>query len=417
MKFKNYIWEENKKYRYLLLISISVLLIISIFEAIKNNNYFLLGNLQKLNNDDVRYINTAKILIAKHELYYYGVKTAFIMPLYPLFLSLILSVFGTGNDGLTAVRVIQCLLQGVTLYFIYFIAKELFNRKVAIITSFLFVLYLPEIVAPNMILTEVLFQFLIITMFYFSIISIKENKIKYYSITAFLWTLACLTRPNAAVFPVFIIIYWIVNKYSWKEMLKYTILTFLIFITIFTPWWVRNYNLTGKFILFTNSSANPKLLGALIFNEPPSFAKNIPTKYGMIKFEKNMYLPNNQQNQLANYIIKTGFKTEPLRYFTWYTIGKTIMLYILPYYWKSILGINYIIMLLLQFIYLILSVLGIISIIKERKNRMLIVMFAITTIVYWPFFAFSRYGFPNMFMIIIFAAYKISNIIKNHIKE
>ena len=54
MKFKDYLWEKEKGYRYLLFLAIIILVGISIFEALRNNNYFLLGSLKKLNNDDVR---------------------------------------------------------------------------------------------------------------------------------------------------------------------------------------------------------------------------------------------------------------------------------------------------------------------------------------------------------------------------
>ncbi|MGL4991984.1 MAG: ArnT family glycosyltransferase [Sarcina sp.] len=415
-RFKNYVWEDDKKFRYPLFIAIAILLFIAIFSALTKGNYFLLGSLTKLNNDDVRYFNTAQLLIEKHTLYYYGVKTCFIMPLFPLFLSGIMSIFGTGDSTLTAIRIIQAIMQGVSLYFIYLIGREIFNKKVAIIAAFLFALYLPEAVAPNLILTEVLFQFLFIIMFYFAIVAIKENKLTYYIITSIFWALTCLTRPNAAIFPLFIIIFWIVYKYSWKDMIKYILTAFVIFSIIFAPWWIRNYNLKGHFVLFTDSSANPKLLGSLIFNNPPSFANEIPTKYGMIKFQKGVYMANSQQNELANYIIKTGFKTHPLRYAAWYTLGKTVTLYYKPYYWKPIMGINMGIMMFVQAVYMILAIIGIvISLLKKNRNKtyfMLLTLFIMCTVVYWPFVTFSRYGFPNMFMLILFAAFAITKIFK-----
>lgn len=412
MTFKDYILEKEKLYRYLLFLAIIILVGISVFEALKNNNYFLLGNLQKLNDDDVRYFHTAKLLLEKHELYYYGIRTAFIMPLFPLFLSGIMAIFGTGDGALTAIRITQAIMQGITLYFVYLIARELFNRKVAIVAAFLFALYLPEAVAPNLILTEVLFQFTFVIMFYFAIVGIKTNKVGYYIVTSIFWALTCLTRPNAAIFPLFIIIFWFVNKYKWKDMLKYVIIAFVTFTIFFAPWWIRNFNLKGHFILFTDSSANPKLLGSFIFDSPPSFWKEIPTKYGTIQYEKGMYMDNNLQNELANYIIKTGFKTQPVKYTAWYTLGKTYMMYYKPYYWRPILNINLTTMWAVHIIYIILAIIGIIlSIInRNRWKAMLLVLLGMCTVVYWPFVTFSRYGFPNMFMMIIFAAYAIVTI-------
>ena len=412
MKFKDYLWEKEKGYRYLLFLAIIILVGISIFEALRNNNYFLLGSLKKLNNDDVRYFNTAQILLDKHELYYYGVRTAFIMPLFPMFLSGIMAIFGTGDSTLTAIRIVQAIMQGISLYFVYLIARELFNKKTAIIAAFLFALYLPEAMAPNLILTEVLFQLLFILMFYFAIVGIKENKVSYYILTSIFWALTCLTRPNAAIFPLFIVIFWFVNKYKWKDMLKYILIAFITFSIFFAPWWIRNFNLKGHFILFTDSSANPKLLGSFIFNQVPSFWKEIPVKDGMLKYEKNVYMSNKQQNDLANYIIETGFKTQPIRYTAWYTLGKTYTLYSKPYYWRPILNVNLVTMWVIHIIYILLGIVGIVLTIlnRNKKNIMLLVLLAMCTLVYWPFVTFSRYGFPNMFMVIILAAYAITKI-------
>lgn len=414
MKFKHYVWEEEARFRYPLFLAIAILLFIAIFSALTKGNYFLLGSMSKLNNDDVRYFHTAKLLLEQHTLYYYGVRTCFIMPLFPFFLSGIMAIFGTGDGALIAIRIIQAILQGISLYFVYMIGRELFNKKVAIIAAFLFAFYLPEAVAPNLILTEVLFQFLFIIMFYFAIVGIKENRMIYYIITSIFWALTCLTRPNAAMFPLFIIIFWFVYKYKWQNMLKYVLVAFITFCIFFSAWWVRNYNLTGHFVLFTDSSANPKLLGSMIFNNPPSFADQIPTKYGMVKFEKGEYMGDAQQNELANYIIETGFKTHPVEYASWYTLGKTFTLYNLPYYWKPIMGVSKPVMIFIQGIYMLLAVIGIIiALIKRnRKNMMLLTLLIMCTVVYWPFVTFSRYGFPNMFMMIIFAALTISKIFR-----
>ncbi|MGL5068793.1 MAG: glycosyltransferase family 39 protein [Sarcina sp.] len=412
MKIKDYLWEKEKGYRYLLFIAIAILVGISIFEALRNNNYFLLGSLKKLNNDDVRYFNTAQILLDKHELYYYGVRTAFIMPLFPLFLSGIMSIFGTGDSALTAIRIAQAILQGISLYFIYLIARELFNKKIAIVAAFLFALYLPEAMAPNLILTEVLFQLLFVLMFYFAIVGIKENKSIYYVLTSVFWALTCLTRPNAAIFPLFIVIFWFVNKYKWKDMLKYTLIAFVTFSIFFAPWWIRNINLKGHFILFTDSSANPKLLGSFIDHNLPSFWNEIPAKDGTLKYDEHVFMTNKQQNDLANYIIKTGFKTQPLKYATWYTLGKTYTLYNEPYYWRPILNVNFQTMECIQIGYMLLGILGIILTIlnRNKKNIMLLVLLVMSTVIYWPFVTFSRYGFPNMFMIIILASYGLTQI-------
>lgn len=404
-------WEKEKKYRYALWLCILAMFIIGTVCTFKYGNYFLLGDLDKLNNDDVRYLHTAKVLAEQGKLIYYGMEpTLFIMPLYPIFLAIIIKIFGSGSLGILAIRVIQLLLQCICLYVLYFLAKELINKKTATIACVLTVLYLPEYVAANLILTEVLYKTLYILLFYFSIIAIKRNKTKYYIISGMSWTLACLVRPNAAIFPLFIIIFWIVNKYSIKDMLKYTGIVFSIFVIMFSPWWIRNYNLTNKFVLFTESSANPKLLGSFIRWGSPSFEDDIPKEYKYDDFMNNEYLTESEQNKLSNYIIKKGFKEEPLKYTYWFTLGKTEELYKEAYYWKPILGINKTRMNFIHIIYIILGILGLISMIRRKFKGgvMLSVFLIINTLVYLPFITFSRYGYPSIFVFIIGAGYALN---------
>lgn len=404
-------WENEKKYRYALWICIVAMLTIGTVATLKYGNYFLLGDLNKLNNDDVRYFHTAKVLADQGKMVYHGMEpTLFIMPGYPLFLAAIVKIFGGGSTGLIAIRLAQLVLQCISLYVLYFLAKELVNKKVAIIACILTVIYLPEYVAANLILTEVLFKTIYIILLYFAVIAIKENKTKYYVFSGIAWALVCLVRPNAAVFPLFIIIFWIVKKYSIKDMIKYTSIVFVIFVAIFSPWWIRNYQLTDKFVLFTQSSANPKLLGSFIRWGAPSFYKDIPEEYKYNDFIEGKYLSETEQNNLANYIMKRGFQEEPLKYTYWYTLGKTEELYKEAYYWKPIFRVSEERMNFMHISYIILGILGLLAMLRKKVKGggMLLTFLIINTVVYWPFITFSRYGYGNIFVFIIGAAYSLN---------
>ncbi|PWX09856.1 hypothetical protein CYK68_10500 [Clostridium perfringens] len=161
-------WEKDKRYRYTLWLCILVMFVIGTVCTLKYGNYFLLGDLDKLNNDDVRYLHTAKVLAEQGKLVYHNMDpTLFIMPGYPIFIALIVKIFGSGSLGIIAIRMSQLVLQCVCLYILYFLAKELVNKKTAIIACILTVLYLPEYVAANLILTEVLYKTLYMLLFYF----------------------------------------------------------------------------------------------------------------------------------------------------------------------------------------------------------------------------------------------------------
>lgn len=416
MNLKNLLWEDDTKQRKILLTLVFLMFALCATLAIFKNQYFLLGDMAKLDNDDVRYLNTARTLLNEGRFIYYGDQpTVFIMPLFPLFLSGIMKIFGTGSTGIIAIQIVQGLLQCISLYFVYFIARELFNKKVALYSALITFFYLPEYFTSNLILTEALYKFLFIVMFYFAIIAIKNNNTYYYIVTSIFWALSCLVRPNAAPFPLFIVLCWFIYKYNIKDMVKYTSIAFVIFVSIFSPWWIRNYKVTGDFVLFTKSSGSPKLIGTKAWGKHPTFGNDIPKEYGFDKIINGEYLSDENQDKLANYIIKRGFKEEPLKYGSWYTIGKTITLYGLPYYWKEVFGVNKLTMYILHIILILFSIRGISSLCKKNNrtkgSKMLLILLSINTVICFPFFTFDRYGYPNMFMIIIIAAYLIDKMV------
>lgn len=414
MTIRQYFIEDDRKYKFFIWVLVFITISLGILANLHYGHYFLLGDLQKLNNDDVRYLNTAKVLLEQGTLIYYGTDpTVFIMPGYPLFLVVIMKIFGTGDTGIIAVRGAQAILQGASLYVLYFLTKEIFNRRVAIIASIITTLYIPEYITANLILTEVLYKFLFIILFYFAIIAIKENKMSYYIITSILWASLCLVRPNAAVFPVLIIVGWILSKYNILEMIKYTFVAFIIFVLMFSPWWIRNFKITGHFVLFTESSANPKLQGALIKDKDPSFSEDIPAEYKYKEYRNGNYLKEEEQKKLGDYIRKKGFEENFIKYAKWYTIGKVKELYKEPYCWKPIFRVEESSVGRYHIFILVTSILGFIAMIvrREKKSILLITLLIISTIVYCPFVTFSRYGYPNMFMLIMAAAYMINIVL------
>ncbi|UXZ09738.1 hypothetical protein F1C14_14765 [Clostridium perfringens] len=109
-------------------------------------------------------------------------------------------------------------------------------------------------------------------------------------------------------------------------------------------------------------------------------------------------------------MIKRSFQEEPLKYTYWYTLGKTEELYKEAYYWKPIFRVNETRMNFTHISYITLGILGIIAMIRRKikGGKMLIVFLLINTAVYLPFITFSRYGYPNIFVFIIGAAYTLN---------
>jgi hypothetical protein len=374
-------------------------------------DHFLLGTYEKLNNDDVKYVNSARILINEHILAYNsGHKpSTFIMPGVPLILAGLMLLFGQQDGGVIAYRIVQVILQTASIYLLFCIARYVFNHKVALIACAISALYLPDYFSSGVILSESWFRTIFMLLICYSIVALEKRQVRYYVIVAVLLAFACYFKPHSILFAVVIAFMWLIHRYNWKQMVTFTALIAVVVCVCLSPWWIRNLATFGHWVTFTESAGNPLLQGALIYRNPPSqgfFTLN--PQYT----PKTLFQGGDQgQVDTAKRIIRYGFYYEPVRYFRWYVLQKPLELYKWPFYWKTVLGVSKELMNKFQFYLAIAGALGIILSLIRRKGRTLFVLlsFVYFTVIYLPFVTFSRYGYPNMFILILFAAYLLYN--------
>ncbi|RCW47610.1 dolichyl-phosphate-mannose-protein mannosyltransferase [Paenibacillus prosopidis] len=401
--------------RISLIVIILLVFAISTASVLYHGDHFLLGSYEKLNNDDVKYVNSAKILLNKHTLAYNSgeAPSAFIMPGMPLILSGFMLIFGQDNDAVIAFRVLQAALQALSIYLIFVIANHLFNCRAAIIACIASALYLPDYFSSGVILSETLFRTIFILLICFCILALKSNQTKHYVIAAVLVGLACYFKPHAILFPIVLFILWLVNRVSWKTIIKHTTVISVTLILLLCPWWIRNYATFDEFIPFTKSAGNPMLLGALIHNAAPpqAFFDAHPEYTGG---RDSLFTGSDaDMAETTKKIVQFGFKEQPLQYLQWYTIEKLKGLYLGPYYWKTVFGIPGSLVTVYHILFVAIGGAGLllmlIQAIRQRKQQYLLLLltFAYFTVIYVPFVAFSRYGYPNVFIIFLCAAYVV----------
>lgn len=394
---------------------ILVLLIFALVQAVVIGYYgeqWYLGDFATMNNDDVKYIRSAWTLLDKHMFVYHDVNqpTVFIMPGYPFILAFFMKIFGK-IDGLMAVRYFQGLLQVISLYLIFRICKEIFNDKIALIAIILNAVYLPEMVSAGLILTEAVFKFLLTLLVFISIKAIKNKSLYYYSMGGIIWGLAVLIRPTILVYPIVIFIMWLVYKYSVKEMLVRTLLVLFIGMAIISPWAIRNYIVFERFIPLTLSSGNPFLQGAYINYDQ---SKN----YTPYKASKDIIENDKIEKETGIKRLKQEFIKKPISYIYWYTIGKSYHFWHVPYYYKDVFGIPFLVMQVFHIMLLILALGNIIPYRASCRKESLLLLLVILyfNLMHLPYFTCSRYAYPIMSFVIIFAGntfYNILNKLKN----
>ena len=191
-------------------------------------------------------------------------------------------------------------------------------------------------------------------------------------------------------------------------MFKYASIVLGIFCIIMSPWWIRNYKQFNTFIPFTASSGNPFLQGTFVNYDQSN-------GFGVLYEKGDNYIESNKNEIKAGIErLKTYGKKEPLKYLSWYTLGKTWYFWRTPFYWNGIIG--FILALIQHYFILITSILGIRLSVKKsslRDNTLIILgTIIIFNIAYLPYYTFERYSYPLISLLTIFSGYIIDSWIE-----
>ncbi|MDF2504667.1 glycosyltransferase family 39 protein [Clostridium sp.] len=412
--------DENISIKILLFASCLILFSLILISILYYGNNTLLGNFYEPNNDDVKFIRSAWNLVQTGVYTYHKppVPTVFMMPGLSYTLAFFMSIFGEFG-GITAFRITQGAIQVLSLLLLFFIARKVFNSKVAIVAIIMDLIYIPEIWVPNLILTETFFKFFVLCLVYFSIYAIDKDRTKFYLLGGAALGFATLFRPTISTYPVIILIIWIIKKLSFKKAVKYTLTVTVVFCIVLSPWWIRNYKTFNKFIPFTLATGNPMLQGTFInYDQTTKSTDGLDyTHYNTKNPKLSEIQRNTMEIVLSKYRLESLFPKEPLKFIRWYTIGKSKIQVRTPFYWKNIFNIKYKIVEHYHYIILILSLAGaILYFLSPNKNILGILPIATVVyfiLIYLPFFTMSRYFYPVMPILIMFSSYIFVSIFEN----
>ena len=162
-------------------------------------------------------------------------------PLYPLFLAGIFSVFGHNWD---AVRVIQIILFASIAVIIFLLAKDLFNRKIAIYSGLLAALFYPLAAYSVRLYREVFFASLLAFLIYCLYKAQLSGKKKWFVFSGIVLGSVMLTNAVLYFFPLlvvgnFLIIYR--KKFFTKKVLFSVFLFIFSLGIVLAPWLARDY--------------------------------------------------------------------------------------------------------------------------------------------------------------------------------
>lgn len=398
---------ETPGIRKTLFIVMAAVLLVNAAVVLWLGDHFLLGSYDKRNNDDVKYVHAAKMLLETNTLVYNSGDrpTNYIMPTIPVLLSGFMALFER-DTAVMGFRLMQCLMQTVSVYLLFVVARAVLGSRVAITAAIISAFYIPDLFASGAILTESTFKMIFLLLLCSTIHAFRKKTLSAYALVGIMLGLSCYIKPQSALFPICLLIIWLVQKYSWKDIVKFTAIVGMCSMLLLTPWWVRNYKAFDEFIPFTKSTGNPMLLGALIKRAmpPKGFFEQYPGEY---KDGKLFVGSDSAELRTAKRIIAYGFKHHTWDYAYWFTVGKSIQLFEAPFYSRPVPGLPRPVINVEHWIYVLAGFAGIaVTVFKRRVRQSLPILlpFLYFWIIHLPFITFARYGYPLMSILIIFAA-------------
>ena len=168
-------------------------------------------------------------------------------PFYPFFLSIIYTFFG---HSYFAVKVIQSMIGAFSCVLIYLIGKKAIGAAAGGIAAFISIFYLPFVKSAGLLLTELLFTFLLCLIVFYLLKIQEKMKFKNCIILGLLLGIASLTKSVMVLFPFFAMpVFVYLREKGFLDRLKGYIVVLLFFSLSIAPWIVRNYNVYDGFVL------------------------------------------------------------------------------------------------------------------------------------------------------------------------
>ncbi|WP_270619453.1 ABC transporter permease [Paenibacillus macerans] len=226
-------------------------------------------------------------------------------------------------------KIFNMVLSVGTVYIMYLICKELFNkRKIGLLAALALGLYFPVFHYFRTLLTETPSMFFFYLSVYLVIKAIKSNERKYHILFGIIFSISLMIRPNQATL-VLLPIALVLKKYGVKESIKIGLLWIIGPLLIILPWVVRNAIQFHEFILFSTQS-NPLLAGS-----NPFFLEDYSSIY------QNVLNSGLTESEYAIKKIVEGYKANPILWICWFIFGKTMYLFNQPSAWGNYSNYSY----------------------------------------------------------------------------
>src|SRR5262245_37584801 len=222
-----------------------------------------------LNGDERDYIRRAENLIAGNGFTAGGENDRmWRTPAYPGLLSGVFLIF---NRPLTVVRLLHAMLGALACVFVFLIASRIFGSSIAILSALYFAFYPPHVYMAGQVLSENLLLpgVLAATMAFINLAG--RQTFRSAVLTGVLDGLSIIVKPEYGVIvAAMVVVLWLTGG---EKRFLHSAALILATVLVFSPWILRNYQLSGHFVL---SSVG----GEAFWGGNNEFVLNIPQHRG-----------------------------------------------------------------------------------------------------------------------------------------
>lgn len=317
---------------------------------------------------------------------------------YPVLIAIIYLVFGQNP---ISVKIVQAILDCLTALILVYILKNT-EKRIKILSAGLWILYIPSILYTNLLLSEIVFTFLLMLLVLLLTTNIIHSKYWAFILGILLGGIT-LIKPNIILLVCFFP--FLLKKFM--VPLKQLIPILIGIMIVISPWLFRNYFLFDTIALSSNVGINllignhPHATGAYNTNFPKEIFNNASNEFEAnsiaFKYATN-FIIKNPTRFLINGIKKIGhlfsseggllvmsFHPKPEDFSERYSKKYAS----LPFYQILIVNAPY-------FIILLLGIFGFALMEKEKFWYVSISIIFIYILSHFIFFGGSRFHFPLM---------------------
>lgn len=340
-------------------------------------------------------------------------------PVFPVILS---GIFGlsqvTGIDELDLVVAFNVILAALAAGLLFLLAFEIFNKKIALIASFLWLSYpfnLWFIKNPN---TEVPFIPLLFLGIFLYLLALKRKKLRFVFLAGLFLGLTSLTRLIGLFLPLFLalLIFLFLRGDPKKSQFLLAVILLMGTIVIMLPWLIYTISETGGFIPLSTRGAVSIVYGITVLSAPVEgrnravFSDDVTALIERVKSEDLSSFAKLSQffsQELINRPISV-LKLISLKLArSWYATSQQ--------WWEGKI-------LAVQILYLLPGLLGLLYLIKTNKDKIRDIILLLSIVAYFWGITFLnvsilRYMVPAMGLVIIFSAITVNMVIDRLVKK